>query len=231
MTVTTPQPKPFARWQATLLLGIAVLLAAGTIYWLNTHTPSHAARLAPIIIAGDPGTIVQARGFTLRVPAAPVFETGHRLVVPGNSGRSPPQELPSHGLWLSVPVVQQVTLDGGSITTYLIDQQGRSYSAYARSWAAPGGPFDHRGERGFQHEINLAGKPLAPGFPETGRLYFELPAEALHGLHLRAHLGRVMRPNDNELDIDLKITPDHADTLQQQAADSLRTFAVREATR
>ena len=113
------------------------------------------------------------------------------------------------------------------MTAFLRDRDGREYAALDKSPAEPGRPFAYQGEGGRMFEANIAAQSLAPGFPATGRLYFEVPVDRLEGLHARFHLGAVMTPNDHLVDIDLGIDRRRAEALEANATPALRTFVVR----
>lgn len=226
MTAAATRPSP-PRWRRFAFNAMVMLLAASAVFWLRRHEPSYVERFAPIIVHGVPGETVPARGFRVVVPADAALETGRTLLAPGITGSAPPDRQPSSGLWLSLPVRIEVTLDSGRITAFLRDRDGREYAATSKSSAEPGRPFDHGGEAGRMFESNLAGLALAPGFPASGRLYFEVPADRLEGLHARFHLGPVVTPNDNMVDIDLGIDGDRANALRGAATPELRTFVVR----
>ncbi|GAA3913789.1 hypothetical protein [Luteimonas lutimaris] len=215
-----------SRWRRVAANTMVLLLAASTVFWLRRHEPDYVERFAPIVVRGAPGEVAQARGFNVQIPADETLETGRMLATPGITGSAPLEKLPSSGLWLSVPVRVEVTLDPGRVTAFLRDRDGREYAAIAKSPVEPGHPFDHGGESGRMFESNVAGQSLAPGFPATGRLYFEVPADRLEGLRARFHLGAVMMPNDNVVDIDLGIDRRRADALRGEAAAELRTFVV-----
>jgi len=226
MATAASRPSP-ARWRRVAFDAVAVLLAACAVFWLHTHEPGYVERFAPIIVRGVPGADVAARGFSVAIPVDAALETGRILLTPGITGTAPPARQPSSGLWLSVPVRIEVSRDPGRVTAFLRDRDGREYAATAKSSAEPGHPFDHGGQAGRMFESNLAGLSLAPGFPASGRLYFEVPANRLQGLHARFHLGPVMTPNDNLVDIDLGIDRGRAEALRSAATPELRTFMVR----
>ena len=226
MTEAAPRLPP-PRWRRFAFSMMAVLLGASAVFWLRRHEPSYVERFAPIIVRGATGQHVPARGFSVAIPADAPLEAGRTLLTPGITGNAPPERQPSTGLWLSVPVRIEVTRDPDRVTAFLRDRDGREYTATAKSSAEPGRPFDHGGEAGRMFESNLAGLSLAPGFPASGRLYFEVPADQLEGLHARFHLGPVMTPNDNLVDIDLGIDRGRANALRGAATPELRTFVVR----
>ncbi len=227
MSDAVARPAMPARWRRMAASALVLLLAAVVVFWLRRHEPSYVERFAPIIVRSAPGSVAEARGFSVDIPADAALESGRTLEVPGITGSTPPGQLPSNALWLSVPVRIEATLDSGRVTAFLRDRDGREYAALDKSSAEPGRPFDHGGEGGRMFETNIAGQSLAPGFPATGRLYFEVPADRLEGLHARFHLGVVMTPNDHLVDIDLGIDRRRADALRTDATPVLRTFLVR----
>jgi len=218
----------FQRLRRFALNAVVLLLAAAALFWLHRHEPSYMERFAPILVRGTPGEAVQARGLRIEIPADLALETGRVLVTPGITGSAPPDEQPSSGLWLSVPVRIEATLDSDRFKVFLRDRDGREYAPADQSPAEPGRAFNHGGEGGRMFESNIAGESLVPGFPASGRLYFEVPSDRLEGLHARFHLGVMETPNDNLVDIDLGIDHHRALALQAAATPKLRTFIVRE---
>lgn len=226
MNAAAAHPSP-RRWRRFAFNAVVLLLAASAMFWLRRHEPSYMERFAPIVVRGAPGEVVQARGLRIEIPADSALETGRTLVTPGITGSAPPDEQPSSGLWLSVPVRIEATLDSDRFKAFLRDRAGREYAPAPKSPAEPGRPFDHGGEGGRMFESNIAGQSLAPGFPASGRLYFEVPADRLEGLHARFHLGAVMTPNDSLVDIDLGIDRHRAVALREAATPKLRTFVTQ----
>lgn len=227
MSGATTSPPGRARWRRLATGTVVVLLSAAAIAWLHRHEPSYTERFAPIIVRDVPGRVVEARGFKVGIPADAALESGRVLEAPGTSSALAPERLPTSALWLAVPAHIEATLDSGRVTAFLRDRDGREYAALGKSSAEPGRPFEHGNEGGRMFETNIAGHALAPGFPATGRLYFEIPGDRLEGLHARFHLGVVMTPNDHLVDIDLGIDRARADALRADATPVLRTFAVR----
>lgn len=209
--------------------GLATVLAAWAIYWLHQHAPTYAERFAPIPVRGVVGQPARARGFTVEIPQQEALTAGRTLLVASILGR--PQRIPTTGIWLSVPVRLESTLDQEVVSAFLRDAQGRQYMAIDRGGVEAGDPFTDGVARGLVYETNLHRNPLAPGFAQSGRLYFEVPANALPGLHAQFYLGRVMLPNDHLVDIDLAIDNARAQALRKAAADELRTYTLHEVRR
>lgn len=219
---------PSRRWRHFAFNAVVLALAASTMFWLRRHEPSYVERRAPIVVRGTSGEVVQARGLRVEIPADSALEAGHTLLTPGITSSAPPDEQPSNGMWLSVPVRIEVTLDSDRVRAFLRDRTGREYAATGKSPAEPGRSFNHGGEIGRMFESNIAGQSLAPGFPASGRLYFEVPTDSLEGLHVRFYLGLLDAPNDNVIDINLGIDHDRAATLREATTPTLRTFVVHE---
>lgn len=211
------------RWSGKILV---TALAATVIYWLHQHTPSYAERFAPIPVRGGVGQTVQARGFTVEIPKTEALMSGRILL--SSSILRRPDRIPTTGIWLSLPVRLQSSLDETVVSAFLRDARGRQYLPAGRGSVGAGDKFTDGEVRGLVYDNNIQRQPIAPGFAQSGRLYFELPADALEGLHAQFYLGAVMLPNDHLVDIDLGIDRTRAAALRQAASAELRTYTLRE---
>ena len=190
-----------ARWP-TVLLALAVLVA---IVWLRRHEPSYSERVAPVRVAGEPGRRVQARNFAVRVDTAGLTVAKALRGPPATSLATEPVMVRTPGVWLSVPARIEALREEGMVSALVRSRDGLVYKS--------GGS-----DRPKVPTLNLDDRFVAPGLPEQGRYFFELPPDRLQGARMLLYWGGLTPGrNDALVDIDLGIDADQARALLRQA--------------
>lgn len=185
-----------------LLAAVAVVCA---IVWLRRHEPSYAQRVAPVRVPGTLGARVEARNFAVAVPETGLY-AAQTLGAPhawSSSGKR--VRLRTPGIWLSVPAQVESLREPGMVSAQLRTRDGLVYQS-------------SDSDRPKVDTLNLDSRFVAPGLPERGRWFFELPPDRLEGLRLQVYWGGLTPgSNDALVDIDLRIDAARARRLRTQA--------------
>lgn len=189
-----------------VLAAVAVVCA---IVWLRRHEPSYAERVAPVRVPGSLGARIEARNFAVTVSAtvsATGLQAARALGAPGANLFSRERvRLRTPGIWLSVPAEVEALREPGMVSAQLRTPDGLVYRS---------SPDD----RPKLATLNLASRFLAPGLPERGRWFFELPPDRLEGLRLQVYWGGLApAQNDALVDVDLRIDAGRARALRSGA--------------
>lgn len=191
------------RVRSLWLLPIALIVIAA-IVWLRRHEPSYAERIAPVTIPGEVGKRVAARNFAVTVVPG-YMRFAQTLRAPGDDlfGDGKPIELHTSGVWVAVPATIESLRETGFVSAQLRTRDGLYYD-------------NNPDDRPKARVTNLNTRFVAPGLPETGYYFFEVPRDRLQGLHLQLFWGGLApSSNDALVDIDLRIDAAHAQRLAQ----------------
>lgn len=194
-------PQVLARWNWALLV-LAVLAA---VVWLRRHEPSYSERVAPVRVAGEPGRRVEARNFAVEVDTARLTVAKTLRGPPATSLATEPVLVRTPGVWLSVPARIEALREEGMVSAIVRSRDGLVYNS--------GGSDRPKAPR-----LNLDDRFVAPGLPEEGHYFFELPPDRLQGARILLYWGGLTPgSNDALVDIDLGIDAEQARALLQQA--------------
>lgn len=201
MTAAThPRRKLPIHWP----LVFAAIACAFLIVWLRGHMPDLAAKSQPFVHAGERGEKITARNFSVEVKTTSP-KTARAYLLQGRQPGEAAFKLASSGVWVSAVATVEALQEPGMIGARLRTRDGRLYpSAKADRPALPG--------------TNLADVILSPGLPRTGAYFFEVPPDALEGLHMELFWNRhAPQPWDSVVDIDLGIDAARAQSLRTEA--------------
>ena len=189
-------------------LAIAALACAFLIVWLRGHMPDLTAKSQPYPHVGQRGEKVGARNFSVEVKTTSP-KTARAYLLAGRGSDAGPFRLGTSGLWVSAVVTVEALQEPGIVGARLRTRDGRFYpSAKSDRPALPG--------------TNLADVILSPGLPRTGAYFFEVPADALEGLHMELFWNpHAPQPWDSVIDIDLGIDAARASALNAEAPSEL----------
>ena len=196
-----PLRRLMANWPQ-LLLTLAVLAA---IVWLHRHQPSYVERIAPVRVAGEPGHRIEARNFAVQVETGGLQVGRTLLGPPATSLATEPARVGTPGIWLSVPARIEALSEEGMVSAIIRTRDGLIYKS--------GGS-----DRPKMPALNLDERFVAPGLPERGRYFFELPPDRLAGARIQVYWGGLTpASNDALVDIDLGIDEARAQALLRRA--------------
>lgn len=159
----------------------ALAIAALILFALQQTTPGYSEITGPITQNGVAGTVIHARGFTLRVEKVVLAERLRWQAF----GRSYDRD--TGGLW----AVAVVDAEGTPATTAL----------NGATWQAASGLRFEASQRAESARGFLRGKRLEPGLPQRGLLIFEIGRDTARGGALLVSMSRWPR-----LDTQLRIT-------------------------
>lgn len=184
--------RALAAWPMALL-ALAVLVA---IVWLRRHEPSYTERVAPVRVAGEAGRWVRGRNFAVRVDTDGLQVAKVLLAPPATSLSTEPVRIETPGVWLSVPARLDALLETGMVSAIVRTRDGLVYQS--------GG-----GDRPKVPALNLDERFVAPGLPETGRYFFELPPDRLEGARVQVYWGG-LTPSGNDALVEIGLGIDAA---------------------
>jgi hypothetical protein len=184
-------------WREWLL----VLLALAMIVLLRKGQPDYDERVAPLPVHGRGLDRVEGRNFAIDVKG---FRVAGAYLVEGDFRHPEPRQLKTPGVWLSVVATTEALQKTGIVSARLRTRDGLYYSA--------------SGDRPKIDGVNLAERFVAPGLPESGAYFFELPPDRLAGAHLESYWGS-LTPGlmDSLVDVDLGIDAARARALLDEA--------------
>lgn len=193
---------PLLRWSWRWREWLLVLLALALIVLLRKGQPSYDEKVAPLLTRGQGLERVQARNFAADVKG---FAVAGAYRVDGDFSHPQPRLLKTPGVWLSVVTTLEALEKTGTVSAYLHTRDGLLYAA-------------SDDDRPRLPGANLADRFVAPGLPETGAYFFELPPERLQGARLQLYWGS-LTPGlmDSLVEIDLGIDPARARSLLHEA--------------
>jgi hypothetical protein len=201
MSVLDPIPLRRRRWwgwrEWLLLLGALVLIVL-----LRKGQPDYDARVAPLLVHGHGLDRVEGRNFAIDVKG---FKVAGAYLVAGDFSHPQPRQLKSSGVWLSVVGTLEALEKPGIISARLQTRDGLFYDTSGSGRPKLDG-------------VNLTDRFVAPGLPESGAYFFELPPDKLQGAHLQVYWGN-LTPGlmDSLVDIDLGIDAARARALLDEA--------------
>ena len=182
MTAAEARTGTRARRLRTIALVVFALIAGTAV---NRLTPEPVRSQQPFLLSGSVGSPVAARTFTL---TALDSRTGPELA--GDEFGSGPPVLDTAGVWVMVKVRVESLREPTRIAyAALVDEQGRTFRST------------------FRTTQNLVDRTLQPQLPVEGEIVFEVPADALGRMRLRASPGGLDRRLDAMTDIALDVTP------------------------
>lgn len=196
-TAARPRLRAFRHWRQWLL----VLAAVGVIVLLRQGQLDLEERSAPFQQRASGLDRVAGRNFAIDVKG---FKVAGAYLVAGDYGDPQPRRLSTPGVWLSLVATVEALQQPGLIGARLRTRDGRLYAA---------APFS----RPYVKDVNLDARTVAPGLPETGAWFFELPPDKLQGAHLQVFWGSRPQGMDSLVDIDLGIDAVRARELLHQA--------------
>lgn len=178
-----------------------VLFAVAAIVLLRKGQPDYDERVAPLLVHGHVPGRVAGRNFAIDVKG---FKAAGAYLVDGDFRHPEPRRLATPGVWLSVVATTEALEKEGIVSARLRTRDGLLYDA--------------SGDRPKIDRVNLADRFVAPGLPETGAYFFELPPDRLEGAHLQLYWGN-LTPGlmDSLVDIDLGIDAARARRLLDEA--------------
>lgn len=195
-----PAVPPSRRWRWRELLWIVLALLA--VVALRKGESSYEQRDQPLLQPAPGLGRIEGRNFSVAVSG---FKTARAYLLKGDRGRSEDRLLRTPGLWLSVVAKVEARDRPGYLSAQLRTRDGRVYVASSA-------------ERPRLAGVNLRDRALAPGLPESGAWFFELPADALQGAHLQFYWGNGLpQGGDSLADADLGIDAARARKLQAEA--------------
>lgn len=199
-TTTTSGTGPRARWRWRDALWIVLALIA--VVALRKGESSYEQRDAPLVQRATGLGRAEGRNFAVDVSG---FKAARAYLLKGGLGRSEDMLLRTPGLWLSVVATVEATQRPGYVQAQLRTRDGLVYAASSA-------------ERPKLRGVNLSERPVAPGLPENGAWFFELPADRLEGAHLQLYWGSGLpQGGDTLLDVDLGIDAARARKLLAEA--------------
>lgn len=174
------------RWRYALW----IVLALAAIVALRKGESDYEQRDAPLLQSGAPQTRALGRNFAVQTGS---IKTARAYLLKGDFSQPQDRVLRSPGVWLSVLAEVEALQTPGYVTAQLRTRDGLIYVASNK-------------ERPKLPGINLSERELAPGLPEKGAWFFEVPADKLQGAHLQVYWGLLLPDGgDSLVDIDLKI--------------------------
>ncbi|HEY0504556.1 MAG TPA: hypothetical protein VGD42_13815 [Lysobacter sp.] len=189
---------PPLRWHQWLL----ILMTLVVIVLLRKVQPTQEQKLAPIATPGSEQLErVAGRNFAVDVHG---FKVARAYQVGGDLLNPRPRLLATTGVWLSVVTEIEALQTPGYISAQLRTRDGLVYRADTT--------------RLKLRDLNLGDRAVAPGLPERGAYFFELPPTALEGLRLQVYWGNLTPTRmDSLVDIDLGIDAARARRLLAEA--------------
>ncbi|UHQ23270.1 hypothetical protein LVB77_00720 [Lysobacter sp. 5GHs7-4] len=173
---------PRWRWRDALWIVLALIAVVA----LRKGQSDYEQRDAPQLQSA-PAARAVGRNFAVEVGRRKV---AHAYLLKGDYGQED-RTLRSPGVWLSVLAKVEALQRPGYLTAQLRTRDGVVYVASSK---------ERPNLRGF----NLSERELAPGLPEEGAWFFELPPEQIEGAHLQLYWGLTLPAGgDSLVDVDL----------------------------
>ncbi|ALN88442.1 hypothetical protein LC55x_5195 [Lysobacter capsici] len=199
-TTTTSDTGMRARWRWRDALWIVLALIA--VVALRKGESSYEQRDAPLVQHARGPARAEGRNFAVEVGNV---KAARAYLLKGDFSRSEDLLLRTPGLWLSVLAKVESTQRPGYVSAQLLTRDGLVYAASSA-------------ERPKLKGINLSERPVAPGLPENGAWFFEVPADRLEGAHLQLYWGNGLpQGGDSLVDVDLGIDAARARKLLAEA--------------
>ncbi|WP_064747124.1 hypothetical protein ABU614_07340 [Lysobacter firmicutimachus] len=190
------------RWRWRDALWIALALAA--VVALRKGESDYEQRDAPLLQRAPATAPVRAQGRNFAVEVKR-FKVARAYLLKGDYARPEDHLLRTPGVWLSVVGQAEALQQPGYVTAQLRTRDGLVYVASSR-------------DRPKLDGINLRDRALAPGLPEEGAWFFEVPPDRLQGAHLQFFWGSLLpHGGDSLVDVDLGIDAAQARKLMAEA--------------
>ncbi|RDZ26452.1 hypothetical protein [Lysobacter silvisoli] len=190
MSAPTPAAPPrwrLPRWRWRDALWIVLALVA--VVALRKGQSDYEQRDAPLLQSA-PAARAQGRNFVVEVGRRKVAQA---YLLKGEPGEPGDRTLRSPGVWLSVLAKVEALERPGYLTAQIRTRDGLIYVASNK-------------ERPKLKGFNLSERELAPGLPEEGAWFFELPPDQLEGAHLQLYWGSLLPVGgDSLVDVDLEL--------------------------
>ncbi|KRA81758.1 hypothetical protein ASD78_00300 [Lysobacter sp. Root667] len=175
------------RWRWRDLLWIALALVA--VVALRTGQSDYEQRDAPLLQSA-PAARAVGRNFAVEVGR---LKVARAYLLKGDFARPEDRTLRSPGVWLSVLAKVEALQRPGYLSAQIRTRDGLVYVASNK-------------ERPKLDGFNLSERELAPGLPESGAWFFELPPDQLEGAHLQLYWGSLLPVGgDSLVDVDLRL--------------------------
>ena len=182
-TPVTVRRLPRWRWRDALWIVLALIAVVA----LRKGQSEYEQRDAPLLQSAPIARAV-GRNFAVEVGRRKV---AHAYLLKGDHRQSEDRTLRSPGVWLSVLAKVEALERPGYLTAQIRTRDGLVYVASNK---------ERPNLRGF----NLSERELAPGLPEEGAWFFELPPDQIEGAHLQLFWGLVLPTGgDSLVDVDL----------------------------
>lgn len=174
---------PRWRWRDALW----IVLALAAVVALRKGESSYEDRDAPLLQSA-PAARAAGRNFVVEVGR---LKLAQAYLVEGDFSHPEDRTLRSAGVWLSVLAKVEALERPGYLTAQIRTRDGLVYVASNK---------DRPKLTGF----NLSERELAPGLPESGAWFFELPPDRIEGAHLQLYWGNLLPTGgDSLVDVDL----------------------------
>ncbi|MFK3648235.1 hypothetical protein ACI2IY_07310 [Lysobacter enzymogenes] len=176
---------PRWRWRDALW----IVLALAAVVALRKGESSYEQRDAPLLQSA-PAAHAAGRNFAVEVGRLKVAQA---YLLKGDFAHPEDRTLRSAGVWLSVLAKVEATQRPGYLSAQIRTRDGLVYVA-------------SNPERPKLPGFTLSQRELAPGLPESGAWFFELPPDRLEGAHLQLYWGSLLPVGgDSLVDVDLKL--------------------------
>jgi len=190
------------RWRWRDALWIALTLAA--VVALRKGESDYEQRDAPLLQRAPTAAPARAEGRNFAVEVKRL-KVARAYLLKGDYRRPEDYQLRTPGVWLSVLGQTEALREPGYVSAQLRTRDGLVYLA-----TSP--------ERLKLDGFNLRERALAPGLPEQGAWFFEVPPDRLQGAHLQFYWGNLLpHGGDSLVDVDLGIDAAKARTLMAEA--------------
>ncbi|KRC34666.1 MULTISPECIES: hypothetical protein [unclassified Lysobacter] len=185
--MSAPPSAAATRWRWRDLLWIALALVA--VVALRTGQSDYEQRDAPLLQSA-PAARAVGRNFAVEVGR---LKVARAYLLKGDFARPEDRTLRSPGVWLSVLAKVEALQRPGYLSAQIRTRDGLVYVASNK-------------ERPKLDGFNLSERELAPGLPESGAWFFELPPDQLEGAHLQLYWGSLLPVGgDSLVDVDLRL--------------------------
>ncbi len=189
---------PRWRWRDALW----IVLALALVVVLRKGESTYEQRSVPLIERASAPGRAEGRNFAVEVGN---LKVARAYLVKGGALRPEDITLRTPGVWLSVVGKAEALHEPGYLSAQLRTRDGLVYEASSN-------------DRPRLPGINLQERPLAPGLPESGAWFFEVPADRLEGAHLQFYWGLSLPQNgDSLVDVDLGLDRARARRLMTDA--------------
>jgi hypothetical protein len=189
---------PRWRWRDALWIALALVAVVA----LRKGESSYEQRDTPLVQHAQGLGRVEGRNFAVDVSG---FKAAHAYLLKGDYSHPEDYLLRTPGVWLSVVAKVEARERSGYVGAQLRTRDGLTYVASSQ-------------DRPKLKGVNLRERVVAPGLPESGAWFFEVPVDRLEGAHLQFYWGNGLpRGGDSLVDVDLGIDAARARKLMAEA--------------